>query len=202
MRLRHARWLLLLPIGLFIGYQLSSAPPDRGPTHKAAQSSEKPPRTTSASAQKPVRLGTPSRLEIPKLDISAPIVPVGVTPANDMDVPRSAHEIGWYKFGAIPGRPDNAVLAGHLGLKKEPAVFWNLDKLTIGDTLSVHDAKHQKVTFRVTGKVSYTPQDAPRERIFGKTDSANLNLITCNGTYVQERDDYAKRLVVFTQALD
>lgn len=200
MRLRHSRWLLVLAAGLLLGYGVTAALISESDTQvqpKTARAQVRPVRVTK---KRPV-LGTPTRLEIPKLKISAPILPVGVTAANDMDVPNSASETGWYKFGAIPGHPGNAVLAGHLGLKDDPAVFWHLDKLAAGDTLSVYDAKHRHVRFKVTGKEYYTPETAPRERIFGATKDVNLNLITCNGTYIQTRDDYTKRLVVYTQAL-
>lgn len=193
MRLRRAKWLLL-PLGLFIGYQLVIFPRDSQASE--AIRPESPVKTAHASSTPNVRFGTLRRLEIPKLHISAPIIPVGVTATNDMDVPHSAHEIGWYKFGAVPGRPGNAVLAGHRGLENERAVFWNLDKLAVGDALSVRDDDHQSIRFKVTGKEYYTPQHAPRERVFGPTKSTVLHLITCDGTYVKERDDYTKRLVV------
>jgi LPXTG-site transpeptidase (sortase) family protein len=92
-------------------------------------------------------------------------------------------------------------LAGHLGIKSEPAIFWNLDKLKIGENIKISDVKHQSMRFRVIDKQYYLPKDAPREKIFGKTTSPNLNLITCSGSFIENRDDYTKRLVVFTRAM-
>jgi sortase A len=117
-----------------------------------------------------------------------------------MDVPNSVSETGWYKYGPLPGHTGNAVLAGHLGIKSEPAIFWNLDKLKVGEFIVIHDTKRQSLRFRVIDKARYAPANAPRERIFGKTNRANLNLITCSGSFIEGRDDYTKRLVVFTQS--
>jgi LPXTG-site transpeptidase (sortase) family protein len=200
MRLRHTKWILSLVAGsVAVGYGGAAilARPTNTPVN-AMQHTTAPKKPLVASNH--ASLDTPKQLEIPSLKISAPILPVGLTKTNDMDVPNSVSEVGWYKYGTLPGHTGNAVLAGHLGIKSEPAIFWNLDKLKIGEFITVRDAKKQTLNFRVVAKQYYVPAEAPREKIFGKTTTANLNLITCSGSFIENRDDYTKRLVVFTQA--
>jgi hypothetical protein len=43
----------------------------------------------------------------------------------------------------------------------------------------------------------YDVQDVPRDLVFGRSDMARLNLITCNGTWDQASKSYDKRVVVY-----
>lgn len=71
-----------------------------------------------------------SRLNIPSIHVSVPVVPVGLTTAGALDVPKNFAHAGWYRLGARPGEIGTAVIDGHFGyLKGKPAVFNNLYKL-------------------------------------------------------------------------
>jgi len=41
----------------------------------------------------------------------------------------------------------------------------------------------------------------PQVEIFGPTDKKRLNLITCNGEWIQSLKTYSDRLVVFTEQI-
>ncbi len=51
----------------------------------------------------------------------------------------------------------------------------------------------------MVGSEAYKVSEAPLAKIFGGTTKAQLNLITCNGTWDKKKQDYDKRLVVFTE---
>lgn len=149
---------------------------------------------TSVS-QKP--MGTPAVLRIPKLGISAKVQPVGLNPQGNMGAPRSLADVAWYKEGPAPGSTGNAVIAGHFG-KPHQTAFWNLESLDVGDRIEVTDANNTVAQFKVTQTQRVKPDLKTRDQIFGKTDQAHLNLITCDGVWNKASKSYDERLIVFS----
>jgi sortase (surface protein transpeptidase) len=155
-------------------------------------------------------LNQPDRLAIPSLGMNAPILPVGLDQYGAMQAPGAGHPASdpiwatsfWWKQGALPGQTGNAVIAGHVDRNDgSRAVFWNLSSIQAGDTILVTDQSGQTLTFRVTSVESFTdpdggPSDPVIQRVFGPASSANLNLITCYGSWIGT--EYNKRLVVFS----
>lgn len=147
-----------------------------------------------------LRAGMPERLVIAnaRVRVDAAVEYVGQTPAGAMDVPKAWENTGWYEPGTRPGERGNAVIAGHLDSDTGPAVFWDLGRLRVGDQVSVIDVQGRRSRFRVSEMVVYYEDDAPIRRIFGKTDGAHLNLITCDGVFDRGAGEYDRRLVVYT----
>ncbi len=146
--------------------------------------------------------GLPERLIIPSLGLEAKIQPVGLTAAGEMSAPNNPEEAAWFKLGTRPGQIGSAVIAGHLdSAKGEEAVFWNLRKLRKESEVYIIDDKNNRVRFKVTGSELYDAENVSLESIFGRSDKARLNLITCGGVWNKEKNNYSKRLVVFTEAI-
>jgi LPXTG-site transpeptidase (sortase) family protein len=163
----------------------------------------KPPAQIAAPVPKVASLpvgsyrGLPTRLKIPAINIDVAIESVGNTPKGDMAAPSDVANVGWYKYGALPGELGSSVLAGHVvGSKGEPVVFAKLDKLKAGDILSVVDAKGIVVSFTVRELKSYDQTQQPSE-VFNSGSGIHLNLITCAGDWDAAQRHYLKRLVVF-----
>jgi LPXTG-site transpeptidase (sortase) family protein len=153
---------------------------------------------TQSSPPPAVNRGLPTRLKIPKLNIDAGIAYMGLARTNNMEVPSNITDVGWYKYGALPGNKGSAVIAGHLdGPKGQPAVFSNLTELQKGDNLSVVDSKGQTVDFVVRQTRTYDQAERSSE-VFNSGDGSHLNLVTCTGAWDASQHRYAKRLVVFT----
>lgn len=143
--------------------------------------------------------GSPVRLKIPKLNVDAPISPVGMTPDGEMQSPSGAKNVGWFQLGVLPGDTGSAVMAGHSGrwANGEGSVFDNLYKLRAGDSIFVEDGKGASTTFVVQASRSYDPK-ANAADVFNPNDGkAHLDLITCEGTWDEASKSYSKRLVVF-----
>ena len=144
--------------------------------------------------------GLPVRLRIPKINVDAPIVPVGIMPDGAMEAPVGPRNVGWFKFGPRPGDSGSAVMAGHYGRWKsgEGSVFDNLNKLSKGDKLYVEDEKGVTTGFVVREIKSYDPND-DASAVFGSNDGKmHLNLVTCEGIWIPDKKTYTDRLVVFT----
>jgi len=142
----------------------------------------------------------PKLLEIPKIGVSANVQSVGLNSKREMDVPSNDWDVAWYNLGPKPGNIGSAVIAGHLDNKfGKPAVFWNLDELKTGDDVYVIDGNNNKKHFQVVSFERYETGTAPLEKIFGASDEAYLNLITCGGVWDKTKNNYSERFVVFTE---
>ena len=138
----------------------------------------------------------PMRLTIPAINVNTGIQHLGGTQTGEMEVPNNALDAGWFKLGPRPGEKGSAVIAGHFnGKNGEEGVFANLDKLKKGDKLFIEDDKGKTITFVVRESRTYDPGYA--NDVFNSSDSAHLNLITCDGVWDGIKKSYSKRLVVF-----
>lgn len=156
-----------------------------------------------ASLTRLANAGGPVRLEIPSIGVDAPIEHVGLTDEQEraMDAPTGFMNVGWYDKGFQPGEAGNSVIAGHLDTSTGgPAVFWDLDKVNAGDEVLVTYANGDRYTFMVEDWEVYdhNAQGPIIDAIFGKSQSADLNLVTCDGAWDHGAATYSKRLVVFT----
>lgn len=152
--------------------------------------------------QPPVEnIGLPVRLKIPAIDVDAKVQSVGLTATGRMGIPSNFTDVAWYKLNPRPGQSGSAVIDGHLDNARDAnAVFARLNELKSGDEVFVVDEKNIELKFIVLGSVVYNDISAPLNEIFDKSGSvAKLNLITCDGAWDQEKKNYDKRLVVYTE---
>jgi LPXTG-site transpeptidase (sortase) family protein len=144
--------------------------------------------------------GLPVRLNIPKINVDAAIIPLGVTKNGAMDAPSGPKDVGWFKLGASPGNIGSAVIDGHYGHWKNGggSVFDDLNKLRNGDELYVKDDKGVTITFIVRKILTYD-QNGDTAGILSSNDGkSHLNLITCEGEWNNVQKTYSNRLVIFT----
>jgi len=144
--------------------------------------------------------GLPVALVIPSINVNSKIQYLGITPKGEMEVPNNIDDVGWFKLGSRPGEKGSAVIAGHFnGENNQEGVFANLDKLIVGDKLSVVDDKGITISFTVREIRTYSPGFA--EEVFSSNDAPHLNLITCDGLWDGVKKSYDKRLVIFSDIL-
>ena len=148
----------------------------------------------------PPEVAYPEKLIIPKLNVRANVESVGEDDSGRMDVPKDDLNVAWWKYGAKPGGLGNAVLAGHLDTKiGDPAVFYELNNLEVGDEITVKDIENNTLTFIVSAKEIYIDDSFPLDEVFGATDKTRLNLITCTGYFDRGEKNYSDRLVVYSE---
>lgn len=201
------RWLLLLlPIllvssGLLVAGCGAVSPPvmDGG-----AGVERQPPAPVTVTATAPAAVpnpALPTQLLIPAIGVAAPVERVGLGVDGTLATPQRHpwDDVGWYRFGPLPGQPGSAVIAGHLDRPGGyPAVFWNLHLLRPGMALTIVDERGQHWHFRVTAVASYPPERAPLFHIFADRSGHYLNLITCAGTWIPSEHQTTERLVVYS----
>ena len=137
----------------------------------------------------------PKRIDIPSISVAANVIPVGKERSGAMEAPADNATVGWYKTGFLPGVQGNAVLAGHYGDSTEAGVFRSIGKLKPHDVIYVTTAT-RSLRFEVHHKKVYTHDAGQRKELFGKSDFAQLQLITCEGDWDTARASYVNRRVV------
>jgi hypothetical protein len=143
--------------------------------------------------------GLPSELRIDRLGVRAPFEHLGRTPAGAMADPVGWDNVSWFNEGPRPGEVGNAAVAGHLDRPGgAPAIFWNLNQMRPGDRVTVITEHGETLIFEVTEVEQFHVSNAPNSKIFGRTDSRNMNLITCAGRWDTSMGMYDQRLVVYT----
>lgn len=147
----------------------------------------------------------PLELKIPKLNVEAPVLGVGLTSDNMMDSPKGP--IGdpiwstafWYRGGGVPGDVGTATIAGHVNDPLgQPEIFARLRDLKPGDLIIVQ-LKNTSLDVRFTVNevevysVQQSADPAVLSRIFGAGPVAgtgaqpapdglsHLTLVTCAG---------------------
>ena len=153
-----------------------------------------------AQSKESVQAAEPRLISIPKINITADVESVGEDEKGRMAVPGEVMNVGWYKLGYKPGEQGSAVFAGHLDkVTGEPAVFYDISKLSAGDEIIVTDKNGKKLTFEVIKSQVYPFDEVPLKEVFLSTDKIRLNLITCTGSWNKDDKNYSNRLVVYSQ---
>ena len=132
-------------------------------------------------------------LEIPSLEVEAPIVGVPVS-QDGWNLAWLGNQAGWLHGTAFPSWAGNSAITAHVfDANGQPGLFNNLNQLKWGDKVIVH-AYGQAYVYEVrTVKKHVRPDDT--SSVFEHEDYPWLTLITCRG-YDEESDSYRWRVVV------
>ncbi len=158
-----------------------------------------PPATPTAEPPPPSESPIAS-MAIPKFNIDAPIVVLGVDDNGVMETPDGPLNVAWYDFSARPGFGSNAVFSGHVDYYNYgAAVFWNLKDLELNDLVELRLEDGTVYEYEIISRNEYNASDAPIAEIVGRTDAEVITLITCGGTFDPSVGQYDNRVVVRAQ---
>ena len=139
----------------------------------------------------------PTRLSIPAMKVSVPVIGLGQNADGTMQVPGDAATVGWYTRAPTPGSLGPAVLAGHVDLHRRPGTFAKLATLAAGDIVTIARQDGSTATFSVTKTARYAKDGFPTDAVYGAIDHAGLRLITCGGDFDDRTGHYRDNIVVF-----
>jgi hypothetical protein len=156
----------------------------------------------------------PLELQIPSLQVNAPVLGVGLTSENVMDAPKGSigdavwHTAFWFRGSGVPGEIGTATIAAHVNDPLgNPEIFANIQYLRPGDLIIIH-IKHTLIDIRflVDQTEVYSTQQssdpAVLTKIFGvgpvsgtgpqpaPDGLSHLTLITCAGYIVNGEFDH------------
>lgn len=189
---------------------MMSQPQDRAsvaPAHEPASAGGDavPVVTVEARSKAAVPAGTaeaptpaPSHLEIPTLGVAVEVVQVGVDKAGLMEVPDSGRQVGWYRYGAVPGGDrGSAVLASHINTRAEGVgVLAGLGEVEPGDPVTVTLDDGTTVDYVVTDRRTVAKDVLDQRELFDRAGPARLALVTCGGPWQEARSRYRDNVIV------
>jgi LPXTG-site transpeptidase (sortase) family protein len=149
----------------------------------------------------PLPIGLPVRLKIPVIGVDALVEDALITEGR-MDMTEGSVNVAWFALGPKPGEVGSAVIGGHYGISNGVKyVFYDLNKLVVGDKVYVINDKGETLAFQVRSIKLFNRFDDTTD-VFNSSDGlAHLNIITCEGIWNQTDLTYESRRVVFTDAI-
>ncbi|MFG3102839.1 class F sortase [Streptomyces sp. NPDC048182] len=160
----------------------------------------RPPDVPLPPAHAPLAAAAPSRLDIPQLDVQAPVLARALDDRGAIEPPSfaQADSVGWYGAGVAPGAAGTALMVGHVDTETRPAVFYQLSTLEPGETIRVVRAGGEVAEFTVDDVEVLTRDGFDAQQAYGPrtTGRAELRLITCGGTFDHAKGAYTANVVV------
>lgn len=138
-------------------------------------------------------------IRIPAIGVEAPVISLGLTDNERLEVPARADQAGWWSGGERPGQKGPAVIAGHVDSSTGPAVFFRLRELEPGDVVEVTPRGKRTVRF-VVDRLENVPKNGfPTREVYGPTPGSTLRLVTCTGSFDESSGSYRDNLIVFAR---
>ncbi|MER6825797.1 class F sortase [Streptosporangium sp. NPDC000563] len=158
-----------------------------------------PPPLPSLPAAPAMQPSSPVRLVIPRLGVNAPVKSVGLDKAGAIEVPPvgDPNLVGWYRSGPTPGEAGPAVMLGHKDTRAGSAVFSRLDEIRNGDVIEVHRKDGIIAVYTVGGLEQAEKSVFPTERVYGRSSTPQLHVITCGGTYNRATGHYTDNVIAY-----
>jgi len=146
----------------------------------------------------------PRLLTIPKIGVTARILPEGVTKDGSLAAPGNVHDAGWYTSSSLPGTPGAMLLDGHVSSWTTNGVFYDLKKLVPGDIISVERGDGKVLRYKVVKSQKYDASSVDMQAAATPVapGTPGLNLITCTGKVKPGTSDFSERLIVFTKQIN
>jgi LPXTG-site transpeptidase (sortase) family protein len=139
----------------------------------------------------------PTRVRVPRIDVSSPLERLGKDAKGSIQLPTRAAEAGWYSGGPRPGERGPAVIVGHVDWDHGPAVFFRLREVKVGDEVDVDRADGSTARFTVT-KVQQIPKtDFPTDLVYAPSLDTSLRLVTCGGSFNHAVHSYRDNVIVY-----
>lgn len=218
---RRSLWLpaALLAVGLsalglgVAGMATAGAPPPTPvmtpvPKPTAAPTTAVPPEATKSTRKDPGKAkkrtplltwAEPARITVPRIGVQARIAALGLNEDGGLKVPEDPWLVGWWHGGPRPGEEGPAVLVGHKDSRTGPAVFYGVGDLVPADVLVVDDMNGRTATFIVTGIEQVGREAFPTNKVYGKTKSPELRILSCGGKYDEEARQYEDNVIVYAR---
>jgi hypothetical protein len=147
-----------------------------------------------------LRSSTPRSITIPAIHVHSSLQKLGLSSPGVMQVPVPGplyNEAGWYKYSATPGALGPSVIVGHVDSAAEgPSVFFLLGGLKPHDRVFVSLANGSVAQFTVDAVRRYAKVNFPTQLVFGKTNHADLRLVTCGGPFDAATGHYLDNIII------
>ena len=140
----------------------------------------------------------PTHIQIPAVNIDAPIMTVSKAPDGSIQMPPILDwTTGWYKYSPTPGQIGPSIIVGHVDTYKSISVFWRLRYLQPGNDIYIQRADGSTVHFKVIALTQVSQANFPTAQVYRNISYPGLRLITCGGTFSTATESYNQNTVVY-----
>jgi hypothetical protein len=170
------------------------------PAPAVAEASSAPVTAPPRSTVRALSRSLPVHLDIPAIKVHTRVMSLGLKSDATVEVPPLDRDApaGWYRYLASPGEIGPAVILGHVDSARDgPAVFYRLGLMRRGNTIKVTRADGAVAVFTVQSVVEVDKSAFPTTAVYGPTNTAELRLVTCGGSFDRSRHSYRDNIIVF-----
>ena len=145
----------------------------------------------------------PRVVKIDKIGARARVLQMGVNADGSMQAPINIYDAGWYTGSVKPGQLGATNIIAHANGPSMPGLFDNLDKLVVGDEVSVENGAGKIFKYQVVAKETVALDKVDMNKFIRPADGVNegLNLMTCTGSWVQNSRTRDHRIIVYTKRI-
>ena len=129
---------------------------------------------------------------------AAAVEPVATGRDDQLQVPKSPANVGWWAAGASPGSDSGTVLlVGHVDTARQGrGVFAALWDVPVGAKVAVTAGDGSVHRYRIVARRIYKQEDLPTD-LFRGAAKPRLALVTCVGAYDRSAHRYTHNLVLY-----
>lgn len=141
----------------------------------------------------------PRVIRIPKLHVEARLMTMGLNDDGSMQAPVNINDAGWYNGSSKPSEVGAVTVDGHSSGDTHQGLFGNLEKLTKGDTITVEtgDGKIYSYTVATSKRESLKNVDMESFMLPHGNHTHGLNLMTCDGAWINDHETLDHRISVY-----
>lgn len=144
----------------------------------------------------------PRSISLPTISVNGFIQQVGIDQDNKIAVPNNIHMVGWYIHSVKPGEKGLSIIDGHVDGMYSGGIFYDLNKVSVGDEYSIVYGDGSEIHYRVVDKIQVSEAESNNVLFSKRPDiESQLNLITCIGTYSEDLESYDQRLIVVSEKI-
>lgn len=171
--------------------------------HQAAEGKDESEPTHQTLAAYVVSPDMPRAIYINKIKVSARVLPMAVNKDGSMQAPRNIFDAGWYTGSVKPGDIGAMFVDGHASGPTREGLFAYLDKLVDGDVIEIEKGDGSRISYRVvhTEVIPLDGLDMKRMLLPYGTSLRGLNLMTCTGKWLEDKQTFDSRVAVFAEQI-
>ena len=182
----------------------SAVPPaagSPGPTTRAATGQSVPAPSASVQKSKDPKVSAPVKIDIPSTGEGSSLLTLGTAADQTIVVPndKQADQAGWYDGSPEPGENGPATIVGHSTSSRGAAVFFKLAEVQKGAAVNVTTENGTVLRFVVYDVASYPKNAFPTSKVYGNTDSPELRVVTCGGTFDKGTGHFENNTVLYAR---
>ncbi|MFC4590489.1 class F sortase [Sphaerisporangium corydalis] len=157
-------------------------------------------RDREAAAPSVASAAVPKRLDIPSLNMKAPLMKLGLAGDGEVELPPFEKPLtaGWYDQSVVPGESGASVIIGHVDTKTAPAVFYRLREVRKGAVVKVLRSDGKVAQYKVDSVEQVAKDRFPSERVYVED---GLRLVTCGGVFDRKTHEYLDNIIVYASRL-